>query len=225
MVRSLLSCGVVLLLSAAAVNAQGTGNEKPPLSRNTYNRFGPQPWYGQAGVRQQLKLTDEQYNRLNQTYTNAYSGYNSAVSPADGLTEAQRQERMRQGTTTFYKNLDTSYQGVLTPEQQQRYSQLWSQYRGYDALLDANNAQKLKLTDAQIQSLRKYDQEYHQQMSRYNSQYGTNRDDAIQGYNTLQPRVAEQVNSVLTPEQRRQWTEMTGAPYRFEPFYGHTNPK
>jgi len=219
---------MTLALAHGAVDAQGVRTDPPGTTNGPGGtpssglRYAPTPWYGERGVRNQLKLTDEQYQRLHQGYGTAYSGI--APPTATDLTEQQRQERMQQNYATFYKNLDTSTRQVLTPEQQNRYNQLWMQYRGYDAVLDPTTREKLKLTDAQVQLLNKYNTEYHRQYGNLVSQYGKNPKDANTAYNELNPYVGNRISSVFDENQRRQWTDMTGAPYRFEPFYGYANP-
>ena len=46
---------------------------------------------------------------------------------------------------------------------------------------------------------------------------------AVNAYKQLQPQVPQQIGNTLTPEQIRQWQQITGEPYRFSPFYGYTN--
>jgi len=221
--RKLLLSLATAVTFAAAANAQtGTGNEKPPLSGQPFLRYGQQPWFGEPGIRQQLKLTDEQYNRLNQAYSPAYSSLNNSMAGLGSLNERERQARIQQNYGTFSRSLGTAYQDVLSPEQQARFNQLWSQYRGYDALLDPTTAQKLNLTEQQLQDLRKYDAAYQQRMQQLWTQYGTNKDMALNAYKQFQPQVSQQINGTLTPEQSRQWQQMTGEPYGFTPFYGYT---
>jgi len=79
------------------------------------NRYAQSPWFGEPGIRQQLKLTDEQYARLNQGYASAYKTFNESTADLANLSEQQRQDRLNQNYNTFYKSLDTAGQDVLTP--------------------------------------------------------------------------------------------------------------
>jgi len=196
------------------------GNQQPP-SGQPFLRYGQQPWFGEPAIRQQLKLTDDQFNRLNQSYGPAYSSLNSSMAGLDALNERERQARLQQNYDTFSRSLGTAYQDVLNPEQQTRFNQLWTQYRGYDALLDPRTAQKLKLSEQQIQDLRKYDATYQQRMQQLWAQYGTNKETALNAYKQFQPQISEQISRTLTPEQVREWQQMTGESYRFTPFYGY----
>jgi len=220
MMRSMTYSTLILTVAVSAALGQPIN---PKVSINA-NRYAQTPWYGEPGIRQQLKLTDEQYARLNQVYTKAYNTFNQSAADLGNLTDQQRQERIAQNYSTFYKNLDTSSQDLLSPEQRTRYSQLWMQYRGYDSLLDPTVRQKLNLTDAQVAELRQYNTDYQQKMNDYIQQYGTNRDAAMKGYQVLQPQVGQRINQVLTEQQRGQWGEITGSPYRFQPFYGYGTP-
>lgn len=221
MTRAIL---VFVAFMAVTVDA-AVGQQPNPKASTNINRYGSTPWYGEPGIRQQLKITDEQYGRLNQNYSSAYNTFNQSASELGNLTEQQQRDRLNQNYGTFYKNLDTSTQGVLTPEQRARYNQLWIQYRGYDALLDPSNRQTMNLTEAQAAALQKYNTEYQQKMNEYTQQYGTNKEAATKGYQQIQPQINERINQTLTEQQRQRWSEMTGSPYRFQPFYGYGNPQ
>lgn len=223
MFRLIASCVAVLVLAGGVVHGQaGVGNDKAPFTGTHFNRYWQQPWFSEPGVRQQLKLTDEQLSRLNQAYGSAYSSFNDSTTGFQNSTEAQRQERLRQSYGTFHKGLDAASRDVLTPAQQPRFNQLWMQYRGYDAVMDPATARQLNLTDEQIQTLRKYDAAYQQRMTELLSQYRKDKNVAIQGFEQLQPQVSQQIYQVLNPDQRLRWDAMSGDRYRFQPFYGYT---
>jgi len=229
-----LATSVAITTAAQAQQAQpgagtqppaGAGTQAPAAAGSSFMRYGQQPWFGEPGVRQQLKLTDDQFNRLNQSYGNAYSSLQNSMSGLGTLNERDRQARLQQNYGTFSRSLGTAYQDVLTADQQARFNQLWSQYRGYDALLDPTTSQKLNLTEQQIQDLRKYDAAYQQRMQQLWTLYGTNKDMALNAYKQLQPEFNQQLSRTLNPEQLRQWQQMNGDPYRFTPFYGYTTTK
>jgi len=211
---------------AGQAGQPGQAGQGGQIGQQSWRRgYYQQPWFGQNGVRQQLKLTDDQYNRLNQTYGPLYQRWDQSWNGMNNIPEAERQARMNESYSTFYRDQDNAYKNILTPEQQSRYNQLSLQYRGYDALLDPTTRQKLNLTDAQVNQLRQYDTEYGKQMDTFLNQYRTNPSEANNAYNKIQPQVNDRINQVLNDQQRRQWTEMTGPPYRFEPFYGYQNSK
>jgi Spy/CpxP family protein refolding chaperone len=229
--RSIVFGAVGCLLVAGTAQAQvdsGQPAVQQPgdagkLGSGLYSRgYYARPWYGEPGIRQQLKLTDEQYNRMTQAYDPSYQRLNQAINNSKVSTEQERRAIMNEAYSGFYRDQSNAYKDILTPEQQSRYNQLWNQYRGYDALLDPTTRQKLNLTDKQIQQLQKYDAEYQQQFGSLHNTYTQNRDNAVNSYNQMWPQVSTRIGQVLTPDQQRQWAEVTGTQYRFQPFYGYT---
>jgi hypothetical protein len=178
------------------------------------------PWFTDPTLRQQLKFNDDQFNRLNKAYNEAWTRYQKGINQQlnNTLTDAQRQQRMRDFTQNFYRDLATTSESILTdPQQRQRFNQLNWQYRGFDAFTDPTIQQKLNLTAEQTQKLNQFRNDWSTQMNTLGSTFQTNREAATKQFNQLRTTTNERINSVLTPEQQKTWRELMGDPYNFQP--------
>jgi len=209
---------------AGAAGQGGAGTGTPGQAGNTGpGGYSQTPWFSNQGVRNQLKLQPEQFQKLEKSYMDYYGKYKSSLGSLDKLNEQERTQKLNDLSSSFGSNVMKSAEGTLTPEQMQRFRQLDIQYRGYDALNDPDIQRKLKLTDEQREQLRKYGRQYNEQM---NSIYkDNNREAATKRYNDLRRQSSDRINSTLTEEQRRAWRDITGDPYNFEPTFEQSNNK
>ena len=224
--------GFVAVLSSAPVEAQQQGQgpqgqaQKAPAAQGAgtqeggYNRgIGRTPWFNNLEIRHQFKLTDEQYNQLNKGYAESYGQYQQGMQNlGKDLTAEQRAQKMGEMHQGFNKTFSTTANEVFTdPQQRSRYDQLYLQYQGYNAFADPTVQQKLNLTSEQRQQIGQYGQEWHQQMDDLGRTYQTDREDTTTKYNEMRKQSGERMNTVLTPEQRTSWQQMTGETYNFQP--------
>jgi len=222
-ISNLLRTSTLAVVVGAVVLGQAQAQTKtPPASTQpgpTPGMMNQTPWFSSPQIRQQLKINEEQFNNLNNAYRKGWENYVSNLNKVDPtLSESQRQARMNELQQNFNKDFSAAWQQVLTdPTQRQRYEQLFWQYRGYTAFSDPTVMERLKLTPEQRARLNQFQQDWSMQMSKLGPMYQTNRDMAIKQFNTLQTQNIERLNSVLTPEQRTAWQQMTGTPYTFAP--------
>lgn len=184
-----------------------------------YNGINQTPWYSVPVVRQQLNLTDDQYGQLNNSYNTAYTTYNTGITGLnDGLTDEQRAQQTAQLNGTFYTNWNQATNKVIVdPAARQRFNQAYWQYQHYGAFSDPTVRQQLNLTDAQIKQFQTYDRDWNNNMATWHNEYPNNQQVVIDNYNKAQQAYQTNVNTVLTPEQRQQWSVMVGKPYNFGP--------
>jgi len=177
------------------------------------------PWFSNPQVRQQLKLSDEQFNNLNKAYGQAYTTYQQGVNGMDKtLTDALRQQRMNELQQSFYRDLGTASTKYLTdPTQQQRYNQLYWQYQGYGAFTNPTIAEMLKLTPEQRERFGKLQQDWSTQMGKLSPLYQTDKQQALDQFSKLQGQSPDMINAILTPEQQATWRQLAGMPFVFPP--------
>jgi len=222
------SAGVFALLTVSFVEAQQQGQAqnqnnqtgKATSQQQTYQPgFGQNPWFANQGVRQQLNLTEQQFNQLNSAYGNAWKGYQQGYTGLDNkLSNDARWQKMMEFNQGFNKSFSPAINDVFTDaKQRERFNQLHLQYQGFSAFADPTVQSNLKLTPAQQQKLNQYGQQWYQQMGDIGQSYQTNPDVASKRFNEMWKQYGEQVNSVLTPEQQRTWSQMVGEPYTFQP--------
>lgn len=226
----LAAVGFFAMLGSAAVEAQPAGNTQPGAKGTTtpQGKTGPQsgyhggvgqtPWFANQDVRQQFKLTDQQFNQMNKSYTDAYGQYQKGMSGlGTDLTPAQRAQQTRDLQQGFNTSFSKSTNDVFTdPQQRTRYNQLYMQYQGYDAFNNPMIQEKLNLTAEQRQTLGQNGQKWHSQMNDLGRNYQTDSEGTTKKFNDMRKQYGEQLNTVLTPEQQKSWQQMIGEPYNFQ---------
>lgn len=220
----LAACGIVVgpafsqqAAGQGAAAAQGTAGQAGAQGSAQFNYGGitQQPWFADQGIRQQLRLNDNQYNQLNKAWGTQWQTYSRGMGQLNNVPEDQRAARMSEMNQNFNRGFSTATKDVFTPEQQQRYNQLYYQYQGYNAFNDPQVQQKLNLTDAQKQKLRQYSTQFQTQQNDINKSVTTDRQGAGKRFGELRNRDRDFTNSFLTDEQRQTWRQMTGEPYTF----------
>ena len=222
---SILGLALVILVSESVVAQtapppQGkVGNAQTPATGTSGVGNGAitqNPWH--SGIQQQLNLTPQQTQQLNQAYAEHYNLYQKQVNALpNNLTPEQRQQRLNAMRQEFYNNYNNATASYFSsPDQRNRYNQVYLQYRGYGAFEDPNVQQKLNLTNAQLQQLNQFEQNWSQQMDVVRAQYKTDPNAARQSFDRLQQQSQQNLSSVLSPSQMTQWRQIIGNPYSFQ---------
>ena len=204
--------------SAAGLSNSGvTGQSR---QGNDFNGVNQRPLFSDPGARQQLGLNDSQFSNLNRSYQEAYGRYNQGVEALDSsLTAEQRQERMQQLQGTFNNEFNRSLGSAITnPEMRTRYSQLDRQYQGFNAFNDQAVQRQLNLTPQQTLQVQRMAADWHNQMQQVTRGGGTDANGQQlnqQQWTAMQSQYSDKLNSVLTPEQQRTWSQLTGQRYNF----------
>ncbi len=184
----------------------------------------PSPWFADPAVRQNLNITEKQFSQLNQMYGDAYRRYRLALGNIDTLKDGERLQRMQELSGNFINDFQRSSNQVLSPEQRQRFNQLYLQYRLYDAFNDPQVQQQLRLTDQQRQQLQNLGQQYNQQLIDVYKNAHTDRTGAVRQFEELQQQNSNRIGAVLNDQQKQQWRAMTGAPLVFQPNFNPDQP-
>lgn len=173
------------------------------------------PWFADPSVRRQLNLNDDQFNRLNRSYMDNFNRFQQAQGQlGSDANEQLRAQRMRELEGTFRQNFSSSLNDVFTdPQQRQRFQQLDLQFRGLDALSDPAIQQRLNLTPAQQQQFRQLSTQWEQDLQKRAADAGIALDFNTPQGAAMRAQLSQRINSILTPEQRRLWTQMTGDPF------------
>ena len=218
--------GVVSLGGAVAAYAQAELNQnQQSLRRNPgdnaqgggYGGIDQTPWFSNPMVRQQLQLNENQFNQLNQGYTQSWSRYNQGLTGLDkSLAENARLQRQQELSGSFNKDFSKSIDDVFTDKAaRQRYNQMDWQYRGYGAFNDPTVQQQLKLNDEQRQKFNQYNNEWNQQMGTWQREFGNDREGVNSKFSIARKEWQNRIDSTLTPDQRTMWRDMSGKPFDF----------
>ncbi len=204
---------------AQANQTQGTQGSNAGVNPHggAYGFVHPTPWFSNPKMRTQLELNEDQFNKLNQGYTQSWSRYNQGLTGLDkSLAENERMQRHQELTGSFNKDFSKSVDGVFTDKlARQRYNQMDWQYRGYGAFDDPTVQQQLKLNDEQRQKFTKYNNEWSNQMNTWQREFKNDRDGVANKFSNARKEWQNRIDSTLTPEQRTMWKDMSGKPFDF----------
>lgn len=177
------------------------------------------PWFSNPGVREELKLNDDQYTTLNRHYERAWVQYNRDRNVIDSSLNLQKQAmREAELRRSFERTLAPAVTTTITdPVARDRYNQLYAQYRGYSAFLDPTVVEQLELTPEQQQKFAQLNAEWAKQTANWRTDYPANRETVVNQLRDSRQTVFRNIDSTLTPAQRARWNKLMGKPYEFHP--------
>jgi hypothetical protein len=216
--KYVLASALALLLVVPSFAQQPLNNPLLP----TPAPYGP-PWYREPDALKALNINEHQLGRLNEAYSRVQTRFQEDLNRDPNLTQQERAERLRTLGLTSRQNLMRAFSGILDDKQMARYQQLDLQLRGWEAFADPAVQRQLTLSGAQQRQLEGLSEQWNRGMRDLDELGRTNREQALRGYQELQTRTREQVNSVFTNEQRRAWSNLIGEPHTFPPPFAGTN--
>jgi hypothetical protein len=179
----------------------------------------PAPLYRQDDIGRALSLSADQINRLNQVTAQTEAQFRDRYNAINTMRDAERLTRYRDLTREYLTDWNRNAQGVFNDAQRARYQQLYYQYGGFDALYDPAVQRQLSLTPAQIQALNDQANWSYQQQQLITEAARADATRAAQQYRDYWQQRQQRFNTYLTPQQQRAWTELTGEPYQFQPYF------
>lgn len=215
-----------------ADNPQGSVNAQPGNSvypnNYSFNGANQTPWFNNPGIQRELQISNQQNQQLNNAYNQAWTQYNQNLNGIDsGLPESTRSQHQFDHYNTFNRQFTRSTNGVFNNlDTQQRYNQLYLQYRGFSAFNDPAVSQELNLTPGQRQLFQQYDRDWNRNMRTWSRQYASDPNGVTRQYNSAQDDYRQQMGTALTPQQQQTWNRMTGRSYDWTPGnYFQTAPR
>jgi Spy/CpxP family protein refolding chaperone len=221
--RKLALASVVLPLTASVLLAQ---NPAPPAQNSnpaTGTRGGqgqssfPSPLYRQDDVARSLNLTADQLSRLNRATDDLQSRYRSDFDRLGSLSDRERAARSADLMRRYGTDWSKATSDIFNDQQRSRYGQLDLQYRGIGAFSDPELQRRMNLTDQQIAQMRDLDTWSLERMREFPERMRTSQDRGAQAWSDYRRQGQERLNKILTPEQQRAWSQITGEPYNFRP--------
>jgi hypothetical protein len=205
----------------ATQNEQSNGDSGASNLQSNANGPSQGQMFNDPGVRQQLRMNQAQYNRMNHAYTTAYNRYNSALSNFNAQDRASQTPLFQ---SRFQNEIGTYVNGNLTdPQMPTRFEQLRRQFSGANAFNDPSVQRQLNLTPDQRTQLRALATQFEQQIQQFRATTGGELTNAnTSQWRQLWTEYGNQQNSILTAEQRQSWSQQIGEPYPFSPgaFFG-----
>ena len=218
MIRTgIFALATAVVLATTGVATQPSKSPAQPGIKSGFQTPSQTPFFNNPDIRANIKLSDDQFNRLNKAYTDAYGPYQKMLSGLpDTLTDQQRIDRTQQMTRDFYSKFNNTANDVLNPQQRTRFNQLSLQYQGPAAFSDPTVTERLKLTPEQRTKLNELDQQWTKQMNTISDKYRSDPKAASTQFNDLVKTNNERVNAILNDQQQRTWREMIGDPFTFQ---------
>jgi hypothetical protein len=204
--------GVTANANDGRLNASSGGEFAPnagPLSSN--------PWFGTPGIRQQLGLTEDQYQAVGRSYDTAYRDYERQIgSLSPQLSPEQRATELNRLNTQFEAGFQKGFEDVVRDQRvSQRYNQLRNQYQGYGLFNDPQIQNRLGLTAQQQAELQRRQSDWDSQLGNLRGTYSTNPELMREQFSQLQAQRDPALRQLLNTHQYQAWQEMTGSPYNF----------
>jgi hypothetical protein len=182
--------------------------------------IGRTPFFTDPRARQQLNLDDARFNSLNRARQQALMRFDQGVTGLDpSLTEQQRMQQMMALENQFNQNFNQAVDTTFTdPRIRQRFNQLNWQFQGFGAFNDPTVRQQLNLTPQQQRQFRRLEAEWRRQVQRLrragNEQNPGLTQDQI---DQIRMQHQQQVQTLLTPEQQQNWSQLIGQPLPVNP--------
>jgi hypothetical protein len=169
-------------------------------------------------VQKELKLSDEQILKVNEAVHDIRQKRRTQLEKLRNLPPPQGREKFLQILNANSEEALTSSSKVLKPDQVKRLKQIKVQQDGLDAFSQEAIITTLKLTKPQQEKIKKIDREANQKALN-TPQVGTggNYPRTLGNMQTGQKALLDRAVEVLTPEQKRTWQDLVGAPFDFMP--------
>lgn len=190
------------------------GQAKGQQDRNQFYPPGitQNPWFSNPAVREHLKITDEQYNKMNQAWGQSFDKFRTGVNDLGNVSADQRSKSMQDLSGTFNKSFSQATQGVLNQDQQNRYNQLQMQYGGFNFMFDPDITTQLNLTQQQQTQLQNAANQWQSNVGRID---WSDPQKGMQSYYGLLPRVRDTVRDILNDTQDAVYDRLYGEPFRW----------
>jgi primosomal protein N' len=194
-----------LLLSAPAAQAQG---KKGKGGRGF--RMNNLMLITQKSVQEELKMTEDQVTKAQEALKAQFASFKGLKD----LSKEERKEKMAEAN----KAADKAVADILKEGQVKRVKQIALQVGGVRSILRKEVASSLKLSDDQKEKIAAIEKDAGKEM-RELFQGGKGEGTAAK-IAALRKSTMEKAQGVLTDEQKKQWEEMTGAPFTGEIRFG-----
>jgi Spy/CpxP family protein refolding chaperone len=163
-------------------------------------------------VQQELKLTDQQRQRLEQLGEQ----WREKMRGLRDLPPEERRQKVEGMRAEVEKQLAT----ILNEQQMKRLKQIALQVEGYAALERPEIADQVGLTKEQRQKIRDILRQAGEKRREAFQQGQGDRQAAFQRMREIRQWVDGEIEKLLTAEQKKKWQELVGAPFKFEGGFG-----
>ncbi len=216
-----LNVGVGLALFLGLLCAEASAQGVPEEARNAIakNLQGSFMVYRDA-VQEELKLTDEQKDKLEEHLREALPDIMQLLQSLDGLPGEEREKKLQDFRKTAQEKLTAVLKDALKEDQTKRLRQIGLQQEGAFALWHGapEIAKELKITEEQRKQFTPVVQEFHKTVGPLikEAQSGGNPEEIRPKVMKLRKEQEGKIEALLTDAQKKQWKEMLGKPFTLE---------
>jgi Spy/CpxP family protein refolding chaperone len=200
----IVATGVVALAASFALAQRGGGFFRGP---------SPMMLLGQESVQKELKLTQEQAEKVKAASEKQRKSFQGLRAIQDEQERAKKFEEMR-------KEADKFVAEILKPEQVKRLKQITLQQQGGRALEDPEVAKELNLTDDQKTKVKEIMEDTGNQIRELFQGGGGFSEETRKKMQEINKTATEKATGLLTADQKAKWKEMTGEPFKGEIRFG-----
>ncbi len=170
-------------------------------------------------VRQELELTEKQSTKLQQLVNQLREKFRGLGLQLRDLSPEEQAKRLE----TIKAEVEKELEKVLNEQQLKRFKQISLQVQGYGALAQTDVAKEVGLTEGQLKQVREILRESAEKRNAILRQGATGKPQArFQEMLKIRQWVNEQIEKLLTEQQKNKWKELIGEPFKLElqPFRG-----
>jgi hypothetical protein len=171
------------------------------------------------GVKREIKLTDEQSNRIHKIVKEVSDKYQPEFRKA-GRDRPQQAKIVADSARETRERVRQALPDILQPDQLKRLNEIQIQVNGIASFKRPEVQEKLDLTDEQKKEIRKIGdglkQEVGEVMRDAASAPLRKMPGAIQKVKEMKDDATRKAVDKLTPEQKKTWKEMTGEKFDFK---------
>lgn len=182
--------------------ALGQGQQRPQPRDST--ALGP--FLSNPDVQKELKLSDEQINKLKDSIGKVLEKYKADMANFQRMSPDEQQKKMK----AFSEENNKAILGVLDAKQKKRFKQIQWQVSGDWSLQDPELQKELKLSDEQKKKL----DGIFNEAQKKTQELIKSRETSQEKYKALYEDAGKKANEVLTEEQQKNLKELKGPPFQ-----------
>lgn len=220
-----ITLGLALLLAEPALAQRGQGGG----GRGGFG--GPGMLIQNSGVQKELKLTDDQIQKIKVATTSITDKHKDERDAVRSLQGDEQREKRQELGKKIADETTQALAGILKPEQSKRLKEITLQREGPRAFNTEDVQKTLKLTDDQKDKIKTINEDAAKDMRELFPQ-GGRRGAGGGGGGAVDPSVIkermtkmaslnkeamEKISSVLTDDQKKAWKDMVGEAFEFKP--------
>ncbi len=202
--KCLLVVGVMALIASPAF-AQGRG-------QRGFGGGGAAMLVNNEAVQKELKLTEEQVTKGKEALQEITEKFREEMTKARELEGDEQRQKMREIGTKQAEETYAALEKAWKPEQVKRLKQIGVQQQGLQAFMSPAVDKTLKLTDEQKEKVQGLMGEMREETQ---GLFGGGGDpaEAMKKMTTIRKEFTTKGVALLTPEQAKEWKDLTGDPF------------